>query len=226
MLINSSIGVLGGTFDPIHFAHLRLAEEVIEEFALDSVRLIPSADPPHRETPGASAIDRMRMVELATSSNQALIPDNRELKRSGKSYMVDTLKSLRAEYPSASISLILGTDAFVELESWDRWHQLFSLAHIIVAARPTVPIAKLDNSLKGSLKAEFHHRLSRNHSDIQSSYSGCVFTYDFTSLAVSGTSLREQIHSDRSLRYLMPDNVIDYISDHQLYRRSDSESGT
>ena len=127
MVISSRIGVLGGTFDPIHFAHLRLAEEVAEAFLLDTVRLIPSADPPHRTSPGASAQDRLRMVRLALeSAGDHLVADGSELERVGKSYMVDTLKALREENPSESISLILGTDAFIELMTWYEWQQLFT----------------------------------------------------------------------------------------------------
>ena len=173
MAISSRIGVLGGTFDPIHFAHLRLAEEVAEAFLLDTVRLIPSADPPHRTSPGASAQDRLRMVRLALeSAGDHLVADGSELERVGKSYMVDTLKALREENPSESISLILGTDAFIELMTWYEWQQLFTLAHIIVASRPNLPISQLKNKLKGELFAEFEQRNSRDYNTISSSTHG------------------------------------------------------
>ena len=227
MVISSRIGVLGGTFDPIHFAHLRLAEEVAEAFLLDTVRLIPSADPPHRTSPGASAQDRLRMVRLALeSAGDHLVADGSELERVGKSYMVDTLKALREENPSESISLILGTDAFIELMTWYEWQQLFTLAHIIVASRPNLPISQLKNKLKGELLAEFEQRNSRDYNTISSSTHGLIYTYEFTSLEVSGTSLRKRIQNGLSLKYLLPDNVINYIQDYSLYEESRSESNT
>lgn len=225
MAIKSSIGVLGGTFDPIHFAHLRLAEEVAEAFMLNTVRLIPSANPPHRITPSAPAEDRLKMVELALDrENKKLVPDSRELNRVGKSYMVDTLKQLRTEHPNASISLILGTDAFIELMTWHEWQQLFSLAHIIVASRPNLPLSELETNLEKKLASEYEARKRHDRDLLHSSKNGLIFTYEFTSLEVSGTSLRRRIQHKQSLKYLLPDNVINYIQNHNLYKEKTSES--
>ena len=225
MAIKSSIGVLGGTFDPIHFAHLRLAEEVAEAFMLNTVRLIPSANPPHRITPSAPAEDRLKMVELALDkANKKLVPDGRELNRIGKSYMVDTLKQLRTEHPNASISLILGTDAFFELMTWHEWQQIFSLANIIVASRPNLPLSKLENNLEQRLASEYETRKRHDRDLLHSSENGLIFTYEFTSLEVSGTSLRRRIQRKQSLKYLLPDNVINYIQNHDLYKEKTSES--
>ena len=225
MAIKSSIGVLGGTFDPIHFAHLRLAEEVAEAFMLNTVRLIPSANPPHRITPSAPAEDRLKMVELALDrANKKLVPDGRELNRIGKSYMVDTLKQLRTEHPNASISLILGTDAFIELMTWHEWQQLFSLANIIVASRPNLPLSELETNLEKKLASEYEARKRHDRDLLHSSKNGLIFTYEFTSLEVSGTSLRRRIQHKQSLKYLLPDNVINYIQNHNLYKEKTSES--
>ena len=225
MAIKSSIGVLGGTFDPIHFAHLRLAEEVAEAFMLNTVRLIPSANPPHRITPSAPAEDRLKMVELALDrANKKLVPDGRELNRVGKSYMVDTLKQLRTEHPNASISLILGTDAFIELMTWHEWQQLFSLANIIVASRPNLPLSELETNLEKKLASEYETRKRHDRDLLHSSKNGLIFTYEFTSLEVSGTSLRRRIQHKQSLKYLLPDNVINYIQNHNLYKEKTSES--
>lgn len=225
MAIKSSIGVLGGTFDPIHFAHLRLAEEVAEAFMLNTVRLIPSANPPHRITPSAPAEDRLKMVELALDrANKKLVPDGRELNRGGKSYMVDTLKQLRTEHPNASISLILGTDAFIELMTWHEWQQLFSLANIIVASRPNLPLSELETNLEKKLASEYEARKRHDRDLLHSSKNGLIFTYEFTSLEVSGTSLRRRIQHKQSLKYLLPDNVINYIQNHNLYKEKTSES--
>jgi len=225
LAIKSSIGVLGGTFDPIHFAHLRLAEEVAEAFMLNTVRLIPSANPPHRITPSAPAEERLKMVELALDrANKKLVPDGRELNRVGKSYMVDTLKQLRTEHPNASISLILGTDAFIELMTWHEWQQLFSLANIIVASRPNLPLSELETNLEKKLASEYEARKRHDRDLLHSSKNGLIFTYEFTSLEVSGTSLRRRIQHKQSLKYLLPDNVINYIQNHNLYKEKTSES--
>ena len=225
MTLKSSIGVLGGTFDPIHFAHLRLAEEVAETFALNTVRLVPSANPPHRKTPSASAKDRLNMVELALNTpDKTLAPDGRELTRIGKSYMVDTLKDIRAENPNTSISLILGADAFIELTTWHEWEHLFLLAHIIVASRPNLPLIQLDGNLEKSLSLEYKKRKCHERNLLHTSTHGRIFTYAFTSLEVSGTSLRKRIQGNHSLKYLLPDNVINYIQTHNLYKENNSES--
>ena len=192
---------------------------------LNTVRLIPSANPPHRITPSAPAEDRLKMVELALDrANKKLVPDGRELNRVGKSYMVDTLKQLRTEHPNASISLILGTDAFIELMTWHEWQQLFSLAHIIVASRPNLPLSELETNLEKKLALEYEARKRHDRDLLHSSKNGLIFTYEFTSLEVSGTSLRRRIQHKQSLKYLLPDNVINYIQNHNLYKEKTSES--
>ena len=192
---------------------------------LNTVRLIPSANPPHRITPSAPAEDRLKMVELAVDrANKKLVPDGRELNRVGKSYMVDTLKQLRTEHPNASISLILGTDAFIELMTWHEWQQLFSLAHIIVASRPNLPLSELETNLEKKLASEYEARKRHDRDLLHSSKNGLIFTYEFTSLEVSGTSLRRRIQHKQSLKYLLPDNVINYIQNHNLYKEKTSES--
>jgi len=192
---------------------------------LNTVRLIPSANPPHRITPSAPAEDRLKMVELALDrANKKLVPDGRELNRGGKSYMVDTLKQLRTEHPNASISLILGTDAFIELMTWHEWQQLFSLANIIVASRPNLPLSVLETNLEKKLALEYEARKRHDRDLLHSSKNGLIFTYEFTSLEVSGTSLRRRIQHKQSLKYLLPDNVINYIQNHNLYKEKTSES--
>ena len=192
---------------------------------LNTVLLIPSANPPHRITPSAPAEDRLKMVELALDrANKKLVPDGRELNRIGKSYMVDTLKQLRTEHSNASISLILGTDAFIELMTWHEWQQLFSLANIIVASRSNLPLSKLENNLEQRLASEYETRKRHDRDLLHSSENGLIFTYEFTSLEVSGTSLRRRIQRKQSLKYLLPDNVINYIQNHDLYKEKTSES--
>ena len=210
--------MLGGTFDPIHFAHLRLAEEVKEYFSLDEVRLIPSANPPHRGTPGANPEHRFAMTKLAVRNHPGLVADRRELDRSGKSFMVDTLAELRGQFSDASILLILGTDAFLELTTWHQWRDLFTFAHIVVASRPTNPLSKLASQLPTELLEEYQNRKSEDIDALDKKTFGHIFGYNFTSLEVSGTALRERVVSGKSLKYLLPDDVLDYIGKNKLYK--------
>src|SRR5579884_1723014 len=130
------IGLFGGTFDPIHYGHLRTAFELWQELRLAEVRFMPTGSPPHREQPLASAELRLRMVQAAVADQQAFVVDDREVRRTGISYSVDTLTELRGEYPDRSLCLLLGMDAFLGLPNWHRWRDLLDLAHVCVATRP------------------------------------------------------------------------------------------
>ncbi|MGZ8137342.1 MAG: nicotinate-nucleotide adenylyltransferase, partial [Methylococcaceae bacterium] len=145
------IGIFGGTFDPIHYGHLRSALEVKERLGLTEVRLIPCSQPPHREQPVAPAPMRLQMLELAIKNQPGLIADTRELQRQGSSYMVDTLQSLQQEFKDRSLLLFIGADAFNHLTGWRQWRQLFDYAHIVVMTRPGFTIQNLDNFFKNRL---------------------------------------------------------------------------
>ena len=135
-MADSALGILGGTFDPIHYGHLELARELCEALAFSAVRLVPAGDPPHRHVPVASANHRLAMVELAIAGNPGLEVDAREVLRQGPSYTIETLEELRAEDPPRALALIVGADAFLGLPAWHRWRELFDLAHVVVVARP------------------------------------------------------------------------------------------
>lgn len=222
MTSSSSIGLFGGTFDPIHYGHLRLAEEIADAFSLDQVRLVPASVPPHRQQPGASAQHRLAMTQLAIAGNPRLVADRRELDRQGASYTVDTLIEMRAEAGDRPLALLLGADAFVLLATWHRWEQLFELAHIIVARRPGFPLEQLATSLPHPLRQHYERRLSGETAALHASACGKVFTHELTALDVSATALRSFIQGKASLRYLLPDAVIAYIEDHNLYREPDA----
>ncbi len=216
------IGVLGGTFDPVHFAHLRLAEEIAEAFDLGQVLMIPAGAPPHRGEPGASGAHRLAMLRLAIEGNPRLLADDRELRRAGTSYMYDTLLELRNESGDRPLCLVMGADAFVQLASWYRWSELFDLAHFIVARRPGYPLEQLAASLPGVLKAQYLRRHSPEPRGLQLAPAGRIFTHELTALDVSATALRGLISRGASLRYLLPDAVIAYIETHGLYREQDA----
>ncbi|NIO40741.1 MAG: nicotinate-nucleotide adenylyltransferase, partial [Burkholderiales bacterium] len=201
-----AIGLFGGTFDPIHFAHLRLAEEIADAFHLQQVRLIPASVPPHRNQPRASAEHRLAMTRLAAAGNARLCVDARELARPGISYTVDTLSEVRSETGNTPLCLLMGTDAFVALTTWHSWQELFDLAHIIVARRPGFPLEKLASALPEALRDEYTERLETQADVLRKTPAGRVFTHELTALDVSATALRDLISRNASLRYLLPDD--------------------
>lgn len=205
------IGIYGGTFDPIHFGHLRTALEVKIFFNLSELRLIPCSRPAHRESPLTSAKNRLDMLSLAVKSSQDLVIDRRELDRDGYSYMVDTLKSIKQEQPSQTLLLFIGTDAFDGLMSWYCWQQLFDYAHVIVITRPNYSQKSLNSTVLSS-------KITDNYQCLKQQQQGYLFFQTVTQLDISATAIRLLIYKKRSPRYLLPDNVIEYIEKYQLYQ--------
>lgn len=216
-----AIGILGGTFNPIHFAHLRLAEELADALVLQSVRMIPASIPPHREAPRVSIQHRLEMVQLACAGNPRLTVDDRECRRSGPSYTVDTLRELRAELgDDQPLCLLMGVDAFVALTTWSRWEQLFELAHVAIARRPGFALEA--SALARPLAAQLETRVTESMSEIHAQPAGLVAVCMITALDISGTAIRASVAQGRSPRYLLPDSVLDYIHRHQLYKDLDA----
>lgn len=209
------VGVFGGTFDPIHFGHLRPALELTEQLSLQSMLLVPCAVPPHRPQPQASVGQRMAMLQLAVDGEPALQIDDRELRRAGPSYMVDTLASLREELVDTPLCLCLGVDAFLGLPGWDRWHELLELAHIVVAHRPGWQLD--EKSMKGELGALMTLHRQRDVSAIAERKAGAILLRPVTQLAISATAIRRHIRAGHSARYLLPDAVWQYILEQKLY---------
>ena len=207
------VGLLGGTFDPIHFGHLRSAVEVREYLALDELRLVPNARPPHRDRPGASAQQRLEMVCLATAADASLLVDDCELRRERPSYTVDTLESLRADLgPAATLFLIVGWDAFSGLPGWHRWEELLQLASLVVLQRP-----EQDQELPEVLKDLLAARSVSGPNDLQATH-GEILCLAQTPLAISATHIRSLIQAGRSPRFLLPDSVLGYIETNGLYQ--------
>jgi nicotinate-nucleotide adenylyltransferase len=208
------IGILGGTFDPVHFGHLRPALDVAEHLNLDHVRLIPCSVPPHRTQPQATAQQRLTMLQLAIKNNSRFVVDDREIQREGPSYTVDTLKSLRTEFPDTALYLILGTDAFLGLQSWHLWSQIIELAHIVVMQRPD---ENLDMSEE--FKQWYQQHLAKE--DSQMEVAGSVWSVNVMQLAISATFIRQQIATGASPQFLLPDSVISLIEMLGLYQQQD-----
>ncbi|MGB5258330.1 MAG: nicotinate-nucleotide adenylyltransferase [Woeseiaceae bacterium] len=200
------MGVFGGTFDPVHYGHLRTAFEMLQALRFDCVRFIPCGDPPHRGTTYASAGERLRMVALAIEGQAGFIVDDREVRREGPSYSIDTLLSLREEFPERALGLIIGMDAFLGLPAWHRWEDILGTAHIIVAHRPGWKAP--DMGPLGDLITEFGtHRVD----DLHATRHGRVHIHAVTQLEISSTEIRDLVKAGRDPRFLMPDAVRDEI---------------
>ena len=219
----AAIGIFGGTFDPIHYAHLRLAEELADRLALAEVRFVPARIPPHRAAPNVTAQHRLEMVRLAIQGNPRFCIDDRELRREGPSYTVDTLLDLRRELGAhAPLLLIMGEDSYLALTTWSRWEQLYDLAHIVVAARPGFDLAL--ERLNAPLAAQTAPRLTSRPQDLAVGH-GRVLAADTTPLPISATQIRRHLETGHSARYLLPEEVLAYIQAHQLYKDIDAGRG-
>lgn len=221
-MATAPLGILGGTFDPIHFGHLRLAQEIGEAFRLDRVRFIPNGVPPHRPAPYVSATHRLEMVRLAIAGNPLFELDEREVRRAGPAYTFDTLTELRAALGAdRPLAMLLGADAFLEFATWHRWHELFGLAHVVVAHRPGFPPGSWPAAMPQPLAREYTSRLMKQPLAVHLSPAGGVATIAIAALDISATKIREMVRERRSPRYLLPDAVLDYIDANRLYCSGD-----
>ncbi len=211
------LGIFGGTFDPVHFGHLRLAEESIGHLGLGGVRWIPAGQPPHRDTPQVTAQQRLEMVLRLTAKNDRFSVDAGEVEAAAPSYTVHTLERLRGELGAEqSLVLLVGADAFAGLTTWHRWRDLFALAHVAISHRPGFPVEPA--SLPSELASEFGQRRQLDVATLRGAAAGCIVTFAMTQLAISATQIRKLLANGLSARYLLPDSVLDYIQTHSLYR--------
>lgn len=214
------IGILGGTFDPIHHGHLRIAQEALEQCKLAQVRFVPCGTPPHRSTPRASAKMRWEMVRLALNGHPDFLVDVREVFRTDPCYTVDTLAALRAELgEQRPLCLILGGDAFLQLHTWHEWKRLFTLAHIVVLQRAGgQPLGNAMSGADAALQAEYQARLAPGALALHESPAGAVFVADMPALEISSTDIRRRCADGKNIRYLVPDAVANHINTNSLYR--------
>lgn len=211
---NHAIGILGGTYDPIHRGHIHLANEMYQRLHLKEVRLIPCYQPVHRNQPAASPEDRLAMVKLAVSGNPGLQADDCEIRRRGPSYMVDTLLSLRQEVgENTSLCLIMATDAFAEFDQWHRWQEIPEFAHLVIANRS-------DHAphFNAALRQLLAHRQIHDPQLLQQTSSGCIYLLDIPPLEISATEVRDLIAQGKSAKNLLAPEVMQYIQDKKLYR--------
>ena len=211
------IGIFGGTFDPIHYGHLRTAFEMLQALAFEQVRFTPAGDPPHRGITFADAELRLQMVQRATEGQPGFMVDDRELRRDGPSYSIDTLISLREEFPDRSLGLILGMDAFLGLPQWHRWDEILDFAHIVVAHRPGWRAP--DYGALGDLLSE---RSTHRVSDLHETHHGLIHVHAVTQLEIASTEIRDLVAAGRDPRFLMPDAVRDLIIESDCYATENS----
>ena len=206
------IGILGGTFDPVHFGHLRPALEVQQALDLDTVRLVPCHVPPHRPQPQASPQQRVAMLQAAIVNHPLFTIDERELARPGPSYTLDTLVSMRAEFTAASLVLLVGMDAFRGLATWHRWRELLDYCHMVVMTRPGASLPE-----QGEL-AEFIglHRV-QDASKLQTRSTGLLLFHTVSQLDISATRIRKQLAAGQDAGFLLPDRVLEIIRREGLY---------
>lgn len=215
------LGILGGTFNPIHFGHLRAAEEIRERLCLDKVLFIPSHVPPHRPLAGLVPFHhRHQMVKLAIADNPHFMVSDIEGKRPGKSYTVDTLKALRSQYSKTSFYFIIGLDAFLAINTWKKPQELFKLAHFVVIPRKNLNKKQIFHTLKTVYP---HLNMEIKPNIIQIPHAKKIYFCPISSLNISATQIRNAVKAGKSIRYLVPKAVEDYIYQNGFYRSDDEK---
>jgi nicotinate-nucleotide adenylyltransferase len=198
--LTTRIGIMGGTFDPIHYGHLFIAEEARLAYGLAQVVFLPNGNPPHKEGSLLSpALHRFAMTELAVQTNPFFVASESEIQRKGVVYTYDTLALFRAQYPDTELYYITGIDTVLELETWYRPDEVLNMAIFVAAARPGYEA----QSLSERLPASFCERIA---------------LLPDTWMDISSTDIRNRVQQGRAIRYLTPDSVVDYIAQHNLYR--------
>jgi len=210
--MTAPIGIFGGTFDPVHYGHLRVADEVRCRLSIGDFRLVPAGEPPHRQRTHAGPAHRLAMLELAIREFPGLRLDTRELDRPGPSYMVDTLASLRAENPDSPLLLIIGQDSANQLDRWHRWREILRLAHLVVISRPG-----RDSRYEGELGEMLNARLTDDAERLMNQPAGLVLPVRVRAINLSSTAVRQFIAEGKDTRHCLPDAVAAYIARHSLY---------
>lgn len=214
----SLVGIYGGTFDPIHFGHLRVAEELVNDIAFNRFFFVPAGKPRLRDRPVASKTQRVGMVELAIQDNPDFLLDAREIKREGASRTVETLREYQAEYGGdTALCLIIGTDSFLKMHHWCNWHEIFELCHLILVNRPGSVLMQNKSNVPEEMRQICASRWTACPTHLASQPHGLIYVAPTTLLDISATHIRAMVAAGKSIRYLLPDTVSHYIKTHQLY---------
>jgi nicotinate-nucleotide adenylyltransferase len=211
------IGILGGTFNPVHIAHLRIAEEVRDRFDLARVIFVPAATPPHKPLAGDLPFDvRHRMVGLAIAGNPLFTVSEIEGNRAGKSYSIDTILALREEYSADELFFIIGSDSFLDIGTWFKHKEIFSLCNIVVVERPAAVVLSICSSLPLDILHDFSYSEAEKRLTHRTGHT--VHYMKGIPLNISSTAIRNLAGLGQSIRYLVPDEVEQFIKDNRLYR--------
>jgi nicotinate-nucleotide adenylyltransferase len=209
--------LFGGTFDPVHYGHIKTVQELKQRLNLDTVYMIPAAVPPLRDKPQVSASQRLQLLKLALEDIPGIFIDNRELKREGVSYSVDTLTEIRHELcDESALVMMIGGDAFLKLDQWHQWQRIFELAHVVVAHRPGWVLN--NQSYTPALKDLIDQRLCDNSAQLMQQQSGCLWFERVTPVDISATMIRAAIEHNESIEEFVPSKVSSYIHDNRLYQ--------
>lgn len=208
----SPIALFGGTFDPVHYGHLRCADEARQKLGLKNLYLLPAGNPPHRDEPQATARQRLDMLQLAGFEFPCLLIDDRETLRRGPSYMVDTLQEVRANAPDQPLMLLIGQDAANHLHLWYRWEHLFDLAHIVILTRPGA-----STRYPPELAKQIQPRLATDVTELLQSKAGTVLHLEVQAIDISATNIKNMIRSGASPESMLPVSVLEYINENRLY---------
>ena len=209
------IGILGGTFNPIHNGHIYLAERLQQNLGFEAIRFMPASIPALKDSPNVSAEQRADMVKLAIADHSNFQIDTRELERTGPSYSIDSLISLRKELGNTvSICWLIGSDAFAKLNTWHRWSDLLDYCHFVVVKRPHSEDLNWDAEVE--LLVEAHQTIDVNA--LKNSASGKVLIQEIEALDISSTQIRQHIASKTDVGDVMLSSVINFIQQHQLYQ--------
>lgn len=215
------IGIFGGTFNPVHNGHLRCALEMVELLNLTKLHIVPCGIPPHRETPQVGAEQRLDMLRAAVDDEPVFVVDDREIKRGGPSYSLDTVRSVREEYaandPRQAIVLIIGADAFRSFDSWHQWRSISDYVHVVVMQRPDLA-NKSGGNLSPQLQSFIDERMVESADELQLSPQGKLYFHTVTQLDISSTRIRDIIAAGNSAQYLIPESVWQMIMEKHYYR--------
>ena len=209
------VGILGGTFDPVHNGHLHLATTFLEQLKLAEILFVPSNNPPHRPAPLASPEQRLGMVKLAVENHPHLKIDDCELERGGISYTIDTLKLIRNKIDEAPLCLIMGMENFKTLNHWHQWQSLLDYAHIVIVNRPE----RDENINSEEIKNFMSTFITTAIEDLRDQAAGCILKLNIPMLDISSTQIRNNIHSNLDSESLLSDKVLDFIHTQHLYKQ-------
>jgi len=218
--ITHHLGILGGTFDPIHYGHIKPALDAADLLALDKVLVMPAHIPPHKQSTHANAQQRLTMTKLACEPYPQLVPDSRELERSKVSYTVDTLSEIKQQHPSTTLYFMMGMDSLLSFTQWHRWQEILTLCHLVVATRPNYRLDLAKNGLDASLakRVKTHAEVKHTAKQTQQKQQGSIILITNQSVDISSTEIRLAIKSGEDISAFLPSDVHQYIQQQNLYQ--------